>query len=155
MPPKKKSGAKKKVVSQRGFATVSVPRRKDPEEEEAAAAAAAQAEAAAAEAAQASTEATTGGDAAAKEGVETNGAESKEGEWDGEAMEKHELQTLSEKIRPGCDKEVSRVSKVSMALVLFSFRSLMPRWFSLARSSTTRGVSRRPFLATSGPSRIL
>lgn len=109
MAPKKKA-AKKKVVSNRGFATVSVPRRVDPVEE-AAAVAAAEAEAAAIEAAKVSAEAAANGDAAT-EGAKENGEESKEDEWDGDMMERHELQNLTEKIRTGCDKEVSRISKV-------------------------------------------
>lgn len=39
------------------------------------------------------------------------GLESKD-EWDSEANEKHLLQLLVEKIRPGIDKEVSRMGKV-------------------------------------------
>lgn len=106
MAPKKK---KSKVVSNRGFATVSVPRKVDPVEE-AAAVAAAEVEAAAAAAPKTSVAAAAKGDALT-EGAKKDGGASKEDEWDGDMMERHELQNLSEKIRTGCDKEVSRITK--------------------------------------------
>lgn len=118
MPPKKKSGAKKKVVSNRGFATVSIPRKKDPEEEAAElaaaeAAAAAQAGADSSEVANGADHAEGGTDGgAANAGAAVGGPTAAVDEWDEETTEKHELQNLADRIRLGCDKEVSRVVKV-------------------------------------------
>ncbi|GAA5855636.1 hypothetical protein JCM8547_001627 [Rhodosporidiobolus lusitaniae] len=124
MPPKKKSATSKKKAlgAARGFATTSVPRRKDPEEEAAAAAAMAEADAAklngggGAEGDGKGDEGGAGGEGKegemggeAGEGVKKD---DKEDEWDPEAAEQMELQRLAERIRPGCDKEVSRVVKV-------------------------------------------
>ena len=112
MPPK---GKKKKASGpQRGFATTSVPKKVDPVEQ-AAAAAAAEAEAAALDAAKTAEESAAKGETAA-DGAKADGDHGKEDEWDGDMMERHELQNLTEKIRTGCDKEVSRISKVRGAL---------------------------------------
>jgi ATP-dependent RNA helicase DHX29 len=119
MPPKKTGGKKKKVVSNRGFATVSVPRKKDPEED-----VAETEEASAAGGTEVNGEVVNGVEKAREEG-EANGAENKDEEWDPEAMEKHELQLLAEKIRPGCDKEISRVSKASFYCVVVVGRRAM------------------------------
>lgn len=128
MPPKKSAAAKKKknLGSARGFATVSVPRRVEPAEEEEAAAKENGEASAGAEAAPGATDAIAGADKApASEGQagETNGAtvtagaegeNGKKGDWDDtpEALERKELQELAERIKPGCDKEVSRIVKV-------------------------------------------
>ncbi|GAA5902381.1 hypothetical protein JCM6882_000515 [Rhodosporidiobolus microsporus] len=123
MPPKKSSAAKKKknLGAARGFATTSVPRKKEPEEDAAAAAGEA-----GGDGAKANGDGEAGGAAAGGAGAEADGAEGKmaangtagengqkkEDEWDPEAVEQGELQALAERIRPGCDKEVSRVVKV-------------------------------------------
>ncbi|GAA5823603.1 hypothetical protein JCM11251_000694 [Rhodosporidiobolus azoricus] len=125
MPPKKSAAKKKKNLgAARGFATTSVPRKKEPEEDAAAAASG--------EAGSDAVKANGGGEggsggAAADGGVgaEVNGGEGgagavsangesakKEDEWDPETVEQGELQALAERIRPGCDKEISRVVKV-------------------------------------------
>ncbi|KAI5477732.1 hypothetical protein MNV49_005921, partial [Pseudohyphozyma bogoriensis] len=100
MPPKKSGGGggkKKKVVSNRGFSTVSVPKKKDPVEEEVVVPAEVKVEDA----------------VAGVEGGEGNeGGKKEEDEWDPEAMEKHELGVVAEKIRTTSDKEVSRMLKV-------------------------------------------
>lgn len=88
----KKSGGKKKVVSNRGFSTVSIPRKKDVEEEQVVE------------------------DVAKEDEVVQQPAlqvQALEDEWDPEASERHEFQALADKIRLGSDKEVARVSKVS------------------------------------------
>ncbi|GAA6012163.1 hypothetical protein JCM10207_005153 [Rhodosporidiobolus poonsookiae] len=122
MPPKKSAAKKKKAAGPvRGFATTSVPRKKDPEQEAAEAAAKAEADAAklkgeanGAEAVDGEKGEGNGAQAGAADGAKeaANGAAGKEDEWDPEAVEKQELQSLAERIRPGCDKEISRVVKV-------------------------------------------
>lgn len=92
----KKSGGKKKVVSNRGFSTVSVPRKKDVEEE------------------QVVVEAPAVEEVAQELAPQAQGVED---EWDPEASERHEFQALADKIRLGSDKEVARVSKVSRVVI--------------------------------------
>ncbi|KAM0753239.1 P-loop containing nucleoside triphosphate hydrolase protein [Meredithblackwellia eburnea MCA 4105] len=113
MPPKKSSSSKKKKpVSNRGFATVSVPSKKElaaPVEEEDATTPA--------PGSLGSNSATcANGAEVGKEGDGTIGeavnGESKD-EWeDPEAAEKFELQGLAERIRPAAEKEIARVVKV-------------------------------------------
>lgn len=111
MPPKKSQPKKKKPVSNRGFATVSVPRKKDAEEPEVAPVE---------EEPAASGDAKLGDQQLGERERATGGADDAgpKDEWDTdpEAMERHELQGLADKIRPGVDKEVARVTKVSRAL---------------------------------------
>ncbi|GAA5938098.1 hypothetical protein JCM10213_000830 [Rhodosporidiobolus nylandii] len=124
MPPKKKSAAAKKKAAgaARGFATTSVPRKKDPEQEAAEAAAKAEAEAAKLNGgadggeggeAKEGDEAEAGEKQEGKDGGANGEAKAEKGAWDEpEAEERQELQALAERIRPGCDKEVSRIVKV-------------------------------------------
>ncbi|GAA5869867.1 hypothetical protein JCM3774_000517 [Rhodotorula dairenensis] len=163
MPPKKSSAAKKKknVGSARGFATVSVPKRVDPAAEDPAAEAGADATSAGAKegGAEASNGAgASGGDkAAAASGDATGpngtgpaangGSDTKNGDWDDspEALERKELQELADRIKPGCDKEISRIVKVyeyerRMSKTLPSFawheRDVQRRVLELAMSET-------------------
>ncbi|BGP54757.1 hypothetical protein JCM8202_003265 [Rhodotorula sphaerocarpa] len=161
MPPKKSAAAKKKknLGSARGFATVSVPRRVEPAEEEEAAAKENGEASAGAEAAPGATDAIAGADKApASEGQagETNGAtvtagaegeNGKKGDWDDtpEALERKELQELAERIKPGCDKEVSRIVKtfeyerrMSKTLPTYAWqeRDLQRRVLDLAMNET-------------------
>ncbi|GAA5993713.1 hypothetical protein JCM10908_001342 [Rhodotorula pacifica] len=164
MPPKKSAAKKKKNLgSARGFATVSVPRRVDPVAEEAAADDADATSTEGAEGAdgagvngadKASTAVGSGaaGAAAAAGGVNGagaagTGADAKKGDWDDspEALERKELQELAERIKPGCDKEISRIVKVyeyerRMSKTLPSFawheRDVQRRVLDLAMSET-------------------
>lgn len=113
---------KKKVTSNRGFSTVSVAsvgKKKDIEEQEEIR----EAEKLEQEAIEA---------ASKKELEESNNLNSNNqgldhsrdpNEWDNEAMEKHSLQLLVEKVRTGIDKEVSRMGKVSTLILSFTFLS--------------------------------
>lgn len=93
MAPKKGGGGgqkkKKAVVSNRGFATVSVPRKKEVVEE-------VEEEVKRVE----------------EVVVEREEVQGREDEWDPEAAEREELQSVAERIRPGSDKEAARVGKV-------------------------------------------
>lgn len=112
MAPKKSGGGgggqkKKKVISNRGFATTSVPRKATLEELELK------------EAEEKIVEVVEGeenGKELVKEGVNQVSKESEE--WDSEVVEKHELQALADKIRPTCDKEATRMGKVRLFLQL-------------------------------------
>lgn len=108
MAPKKGGGGggqkkKKAVVSNRGFATVSVPSKKEVVEE-------------------------VVGEVVREEveevGVEEVRREVVE-EWDPEAAEREELQAVAERVRPGSDKEVARMVKVGFSL---SFWRREGRW---------------------------
>lgn len=122
MAPKKSGGGgggqkkKKAVVSNRGFATVSVPKKVIvvPEDEST------HDELAETGMGENGTAVEVDGVNRNKEGV--NGGGGGKDEWDVEGMEKHELKMLAEKIRPGADKEVARVNKVSSRRVLFAFK---------------------------------
>ena len=135
MPPKKSSAAKKKknLGSARGFATVSVPKRVDPVVDETAvdggggdndsAAASGGAEGTSSGAGGADGAGNRAAAAAAGDGPHGTGAsatgaaaDGKSGDWDDspEALERKELQELAERIKPGCDKEISRVVKVRL-----------------------------------------
>lgn len=135
MPPKK---GKKKPVSNRGFATVSVPKKKTEEDEAAESAALAAVEAATVPAVE-SADAVTGqgiDSANAGDGPSADAAPGKEGEWDAEASERSDLQALAEKIKPAVEREVSRTMKVSAR----HYRAGRPSWlisYTFARSSIT------------------
>lgn len=164
MPPKKSSAAKKKknLGSARGFATVSVPKRVDPVADETAVDGAVDS-AAASGGAEGTSIGAGGADgagankaAAAADGPNGTGAaaaaagaagDAKSGDWDDspEALECKELQELAERIKPGCDKEISRVVKVyeyerRMSKTLPSFawheRDVQRRVLDLAMSET-------------------
>lgn len=146
MPPKKSSAAKKKknLGSARGFATVSVPKRVDPVADEPTV-----------DGSENDSATPPGGNAGGPDGVNgaKGGADgagnkaaaaadgpngtgaaapgaagnAKSGDWDDspEALERKELQELAERIKPGCDKEISRVVKVRLFLLwLGTFFSL-------------------------------
>lgn len=143
MPPKKSAAKKKKALgAARGFATTSVPRKVTPEEEAAAAAALAEAEAAklngdveggakenrgAGDGAENGGE---GGENGEKKNGENGEKKAEEDEWDPDAVERQELQSLAERIRAGCDKEVSRIVKVSLLSCLAS-RQCGAHWYLL------------------------
>ncbi|GAA6031102.1 hypothetical protein JCM8097_004004 [Rhodosporidiobolus ruineniae] len=118
MPPKKSAAKKKKALgAQRGFATTSVPRKKDPEADAAAEAAAGEGGSAAdgGEAGEngVKEDKVNGQNNEVKGGQAADGVEAKKDDWDDpEAIEQRDLQALAERIRPGCDKEISRVVKV-------------------------------------------
>lgn len=136
MPPKKSSAAKKKknLGSARGFATVSVPKRVDPTAEEPAAevdgdatltggnnGSAEGADGAGASggdkvkgAAGAAAAGVSGPNGTAAPAAGDVSSDAKKGDWDDspEALERKELQELADRIKPGCDKEISRIVKV-------------------------------------------
>ncbi|KAM0788761.1 hypothetical protein ACM66B_002852 [Microbotryomycetes sp. NB124-2] len=120
MPPKKKSGAKKKVISNRGFATVSVPRKKADSDDEAtpsASGTATPAEGAVGDdtgtGARAATTATAiNADNATETLINGGATRATRDEWDQEAVESQELQELADRVKPLIDKEVSRLMKV-------------------------------------------
>lgn len=128
MPPKKSSAAKKKknLGSARGFATVSVPKRVDPvadepavdggggENDSAPASGGADGSTGAGGADGAGNKAAADGPNGTGAAATGAAADGKSGDWDDspEALERKELQELAERIKPGCDKEISRVVKV-------------------------------------------
>jgi len=122
MPPKKSQPKKKKAVGpQRGFATTSTPK-KVVEPDQAAAAAADEADAPDAPngtgdgaGAAVMTDQAYGGVNGAG-GVKAEAGVAGDGEgWDEAGNEKHLLQTLADKIRPGSDKEIARIAKAGCA----------------------------------------
>lgn len=122
MPPKKNNNSKKKKANPlRGYGTVSVPKKKDPEAEEAEAAAALAAAEGTTTPAEVGPQSGADGTAEGTNGntKENGGGDGKkegeggEGSWDDpEEVEKRELHSLAERIRPGCDKEINRIVKV-------------------------------------------
>ncbi|GAA5984920.1 hypothetical protein JCM11641_003627 [Rhodosporidiobolus odoratus] len=120
MPPKKSAAKKKKNLgAARGFATTSVPKKVVATEADEAVTQDDSTLASSGNEAGKGAAAGGGGEGKQGEGNGT-GEQKKDGEgdkvgedWDDpEAVEKRELQELAERIRPGCDKEVSRVVKV-------------------------------------------
>lgn len=162
MPPKKSSASKKKknLGSARGFATVSVPKRVDPAADEPAVdgGGGENDSAAASGGAEGTSNGVGGPDGAGNKAAAadspngtgaaaTGAADGKSGDWDDspEALERKELQELAERIKPGCDKEISRVVKVyeyerRMSKTLPSFawheRDVQRRVLELAMSET-------------------
>ena len=113
MAPKKGQASKKKKAlgSNRGFATVSTPsvKKVDADTADDLADSLADDNLAATDDPAATASSSAQGSAAA------NGlgiGRPAEDSWDDEAIERNELQRLADKIRPGCDKEVSRAAKV-------------------------------------------
>ncbi|SCZ98775.1 BZ3500_MvSof-1268-A1-R1_Chr7-1g09268 [Microbotryum saponariae] len=129
MPPKKSGGAgnkkKAKPISNRGFATVSIPKKKEPELEETSEGSAPENGAVQTNAV-ASTSQLNGVGTATETATVPDGAAAatEEAEWDAEEMEKLEWSRLADKIRSTVDKEVARVLKVSFSVAenLASFR---------------------------------
>ena len=135
MPPKKSSASKKKknLGSARGFATVSVPKRVDPAADEPAVdgGGGGNDSAAASGGGEGTSSGVGGPDGAGNKAAAadspngtgaaaTGAADGKSGDWDDspEALERKELQELAERIKPGCDKEISRVVKVRALFLL-------------------------------------
>ncbi|KDE09069.1 hypothetical protein MVLG_00787 [Microbotryum lychnidis-dioicae p1A1 Lamole] len=118
MPAKKSGGAgnkkKAKPISNRGFATVSIPKKKEPEPEESSERTtlengAVQTEAVASTSQLNAVGTTTETAATVPDGT---AATTEEAEWDAEEIEKLEWSRLADKIRSTVDKEVARVLKV-------------------------------------------
>ncbi|SGY79422.1 BQ5605_C008g05127 [Microbotryum silenes-dioicae] len=123
MPAKKSGGAgnkkKAKPISNRGFATVSIPKKKEPEPEESSERTtlengAVQTEAVASTSQLNAVGTTTETAATVPDGT---AATTEEAEWDAEEIEKLEWSRLADKIRSTVDKEVARVLKVSFSVV--------------------------------------
>ncbi len=119
MPPKKSQPKKKKAAGpQRGFATTSTPKKVVEAEvtaaEEPTVVGVAEGDAAvngaAAEAINGA-EGSNGAGGGVKAGAVVGDGEG----WDEVGNEKHQLQVLADKIRPGSDKEIARLTKVSQS----------------------------------------